>query len=240
MKTEDPAADLNRQLDAYAVANSPKRAHHSRLGSWPVYAAATGAALAGATAASADIIYSGPINLSGTSVQFVPEKGNTIGFFDDLNIFRHFVSSTTSNGRHIPSANLLDEFAQVRGNVFGSGSFAKNFPAGAPISGTQVQNPRISLLPSVPSPSLIRGSTSRREWQTVVTISLTAGFSALSSLRRQASMALQPGPRSWAGCRCSSIAIFLVLSMSPAGPTIPTATSTPGRPAQLPSPAICR
>jgi hypothetical protein len=147
MKT-DSTVDLKRQLEAYAIASSPARNPQSRWGKWPIYAAATGAAIAGASAASADIIYSGPLNLSGSSVVIVPELNHTIGFIADSPTLRHFVSSTTSLGRHIPSANLREQVAFVGvGNFVGgatnagfiqSGSFAKNFPAGARIAGSTI------------------------------------------------------------------------------------------------------
>jgi hypothetical protein len=138
MKTEDSTADLNRQLEAYAIASPPERNPQSHWGTWPIYAAATGAALAGASAASADIIYSGPINISGSAVQIVPEKNHTIGFSVYPVGLRHFVSSTGPNGQHVPSANSNEEFARARGGAsfFPSGDYLKNFPAGAPISGT--------------------------------------------------------------------------------------------------------
>src|SRR5215469_12800042 len=64
MKREG-ASDLNRQLEAYAaVAKLPEHHARKRWANWSIYAAATGAALAGASAASADIIYSGVQNIT--------------------------------------------------------------------------------------------------------------------------------------------------------------------------------
>jgi hypothetical protein len=107
---------------------------------------------------SADIIYSGPINIFGSAVNIVPEKNHTIGFFDDLNLRRHFVSSTGPNGTHSPAANLLEGFARVGGgalffdngvlNNFGEGYFAKNFPAGAPISGPNLRGSTLAFVRS--------------------------------------------------------------------------------------------
>lgn len=60
---------LERQLAAYSTANrniAARSVWRDRVGSWPAYCAATAAALAGATSASASIIYSGPVNLSVT------------------------------------------------------------------------------------------------------------------------------------------------------------------------------
>jgi hypothetical protein len=142
MKTEDSTVDLNRQLEAYAIASPPERNPQSRWGNWPIYAAATGAALAVASAASADIIYSGPINISGSAVNLMLGNNQSIGFFDDNNVVRHFVSSTGPNGVHYPSQNLVNDFAEVAGPVFFNsayGGFPKNFPAGAPISGPNLR-----------------------------------------------------------------------------------------------------
>lgn len=132
MKTQDSAADLNRQLEAYAaVGRLPERNPRGRWGKWPIYAAATGAALAGASAASADIFSSGPINVSGHSFAV-----DYFFFNVQVGVARHEVSSTTFNGRHVESFNFVDEFASV-GNVanfFTSDGFAKRFAPGAPIS----------------------------------------------------------------------------------------------------------
>jgi hypothetical protein len=59
--------ELERQLAAYETAakgSVPLERWTGRLGSWPVYAAAAGAALASSTAASASIIYSGIQNVT--------------------------------------------------------------------------------------------------------------------------------------------------------------------------------
>src|SRR5215472_5365786 len=61
--------EFEEQLDAYETAGKGTGAfgqRAGRLGNWPVYAAAAGAALAHSTAASAAIIYSGPQNVSAT------------------------------------------------------------------------------------------------------------------------------------------------------------------------------
>jgi len=139
MKTKDSTVDLNRQLEAYAIASSSERNPQSRWGKWPIYAAATAAAIAGASAASADIIYSGPINISGNEVEIIPQRNHTIRFSVYLSPLRHFVSSVGPNGTNIPSANLNEEFGRVRGGASffqSGGSLLKNFPAGAPIAGS--------------------------------------------------------------------------------------------------------
>ena len=58
--------NLNTQLDAYAVAVKPLTISGGRIGNWPIYAVATGSALAMATAAHAQIISSAgtPITVS--------------------------------------------------------------------------------------------------------------------------------------------------------------------------------
>jgi hypothetical protein len=55
---------LNRRLSLYATAARTTAAGklHGRIGTWPVYAAAVGSAMAMATNASASIIYCGPSN----------------------------------------------------------------------------------------------------------------------------------------------------------------------------------
>src|SRR5215472_9823393 len=61
--------DFEERLRAYETAGKGTGAlgqRAGRLGNWPVYAAAAGAALAHSTAASAAIIYSGPQNVSAT------------------------------------------------------------------------------------------------------------------------------------------------------------------------------
>jgi hypothetical protein len=161
MKGEESTTDLNRQLEAYdAVAKSPESRARSRWGKWPIYAAATGAALAGASAASADIIYSGPIDIS---VQGFGYGGvGVVGFYPDRGIVpfgqSHFVGArvsfpvyafinqTTRSGHVYPANRLLHENAYIFGPGVEFGvqrffprtnaiTFAKSFALGAPISG---------------------------------------------------------------------------------------------------------
>jgi hypothetical protein len=69
--------ELDRQLTSYSAAVRVSAAVGSlrrRLGNWPIYAAATGSALAMATGASAGIIYSGIEDISVTA----PPHGNSI------------------------------------------------------------------------------------------------------------------------------------------------------------------
>jgi PEP-CTERM motif len=164
MKKQDSAVDLNRQLDAYAaVGRLPECNPRGRWGKWPIYAVATGAALAGASAASADIFYSGPLNLSGRSFNISPDGKHLFDFYVNTGIRRHFVSSTTYFGRHSPSANLEQVFAGVGAGgtgprlgegVFATGTLAKNFAFGAPIgpgTGTQLDTSRGRWLGTVHS-----------------------------------------------------------------------------------------
>jgi hypothetical protein len=142
MKPKDSNVDLNRQLEAYAIASPLERNPQNRWGKWPIYAAATGAALAVASAASADIIYSGPINVSGKSLR-ISVGSHTIGFGVDTDVQRRFV----------PSTNLLEEFASVfAGNhvaIIANGAPAINFPTGAPISGSVRSGARIARIQSI-------------------------------------------------------------------------------------------
>jgi hypothetical protein len=130
MKGEESTTDLNRQLEAYdAVAKSPESRARSRWGKWPIYAAATGAALAGASAASADIIYSGPIDISVqgfgygvASANFVPDRGVAPVFHShyvsarvSFPVYFHFDTSTRGSHRY-PANNLRHEFARLEVN----------------------------------------------------------------------------------------------------------------------------
>ena len=65
-----PAPELERQFDAYGVSAQANSAPgwKKQLMSWSVYAAAAGSALAFATAADADIFYSGPLKNAGISL----------------------------------------------------------------------------------------------------------------------------------------------------------------------------
>lgn len=144
MAAEDCALDLNRQLDAYAAV-AKTHEPRNRWSRWPVYAAAAGAALAGASAASADIIYSGPLNLTGPSIDIAMNGRHGVSFTVDFDVRRHLVSSTTYQGGHSPSANLLHEFGLAGGynaSIFRDPAFsilfAKNFATGSPISGTDL------------------------------------------------------------------------------------------------------
>jgi hypothetical protein len=139
MKTRDSAADLNRQLDAYAaVAKLPERNPRSRWGKWTTYAAATGAALAGASAASADIFYSGKIDISGRNVGVPLGSATGIDFQARTHMFRHLVSSTNGSGFRAPSANLFKE-TLVGGGQGLHALFFGSFASGAPISGNSNQ-----------------------------------------------------------------------------------------------------
>jgi hypothetical protein len=146
MKADDTSA-LNRQLEAYAaVAKLPERYSPNRWRNWAIYAAATGAALAGASAASAEIIYSGPQNI-GThgSMTF------SLGFPIDLDGNHDFFNAFGSHGYNVeeraPESFAAHASAAAggtgtrRGGLFttGKGS-AKNFAPGARISGVKGLN----------------------------------------------------------------------------------------------------
>jgi hypothetical protein len=69
--------NLKAQLGSYAAAAKPLIANGGgRLGNWPVYAVATGSALAMATSASASIIYSGPLAISKSIPPVGPSASN--------------------------------------------------------------------------------------------------------------------------------------------------------------------
>jgi hypothetical protein len=64
------------QLEAYADVVKPWATNgEGRLGNWPVYAMATGSALAMATSANAGIIYSGPLALTASVPPSSPGAG---------------------------------------------------------------------------------------------------------------------------------------------------------------------
>jgi hypothetical protein len=148
MKTRDSAVDLNRQLDAYAaVAKLPERNSRSRWGKWTTYAAATGAALASASAASADIFYSGPVDFSGSNV-FAQVGGGSLltgtnpakGIL--FNAFKrrigHLNSSTSYYGAHHAAESIWNE-TLVGGGQGLHALFFGSFAPGAPISGNANQ-----------------------------------------------------------------------------------------------------
>src|SRR5436309_2940376 len=64
--TNSECAGLRSRLDAYAQSAAVNNARdwREKLGTWSVFAAAAGASLALTTSATADIIYSGPQNLT--------------------------------------------------------------------------------------------------------------------------------------------------------------------------------
>jgi hypothetical protein len=147
----DPTFSLNRQLEAYAaVAKLPERYSPKRWKSWAIYAAATGAALAGASAASAEIIYSGLQNIStfhsGYSARdlffFIPNPGIEL---DGNNDFLGIGGSHAFN----PEERFFENFdghasagaggtGGRKGGLFTTGKGSvKNFAFGAPISGIQ-------------------------------------------------------------------------------------------------------
>jgi hypothetical protein len=146
MEQRKSTVDLNRQLEAYAaVAKLPEHQARSRWARWPMYAAATGAALAGASAASAEIIYSGLQNISFPFTSHfafgrIDVDGNNDLFtfavrneVDPLN-FNNYPGHFTARA----SAGFRNSSGKRSGGIFtagGAGS-AKNFATGARISGT--------------------------------------------------------------------------------------------------------
>jgi hypothetical protein len=121
----------------------------NRAGDWKTYAAAAGATLAMATNASADIVYSGPLDVtasipsSGDNDSFKPF--NVAGFRVNLSIYNFtdiFYSYTY--GRR--TGGFRDAVAAIGGNLL----FAVNahmshalyrYNAGQPISGVHIKEP---------------------------------------------------------------------------------------------------
>ncbi len=113
LKANGPAFDLNRQLDAYAaVAKSPRQDLRERWRNWAIYAAATGAALAGASAASADIVYSGPQDISSfpRPGELAAVDGHFVSFFE-RQLTTHHEAASCSFGICHPSLNLVRQTA---------------------------------------------------------------------------------------------------------------------------------
>jgi PEP-CTERM motif len=114
MKADAPTINLNRQLEAYAaVAKSPGQNARRRWGRWPIYAAATGAALAGASAASADIIYSGPQDISGfpgVPGVLAGVDGHAVSVFERW-VTTHRIKGFCSTFFCFPSFNDINETA---------------------------------------------------------------------------------------------------------------------------------
>jgi hypothetical protein len=138
-KADVPDSDLNRQLEAYAaVAKSPRPNARRRWGNWPMYAAATGAALAGASAASAEIIYSGPQDLSIRAMFDLTAPSLPIDIDGNNDIF-DFAAYNFGAPQRSFFARVNVKFSGVgrSGGVFTSGGDAKIFPSGALISGTR-------------------------------------------------------------------------------------------------------
>jgi PEP-CTERM motif len=146
MKADAPTINLNRQLEAYAaVAKSPGQNARRRWGKWPIYAAATGAALAGASAASADIIYSGVQDLTATAVENpgIDTAGLPIDVDGQNDIF-DFVVRDIIIPRITFAGSLNVKFSGVgrSGGIFTSGGLAKTFRSGALIAGTRGLHPQ--------------------------------------------------------------------------------------------------
>jgi hypothetical protein len=96
--------DLDASLEAYAAAAqtaADSRSWSERLGSWPVYAAAAGSALALGTSAAASIIYSGIqnviVSVTATNIGYRYDTDYiTVGAFSAYPYFRAFHSNFPS------------------------------------------------------------------------------------------------------------------------------------------------
>jgi hypothetical protein len=110
---------------------------HRRAGNWPVYAAATGSALAMATGASASILYSGAQNVSVTA----PLNGNAIQPLG-LDGSGHVLNLKAGAGHSITTSGFSSRFGavsvqavnQVQIFVGSNTQLVKNFLSGQMIS----------------------------------------------------------------------------------------------------------
>ncbi len=142
MKAQDSTLDLKRQLEAYAAATKvPAHNSGSRWRKWSIYAAASGAALAGASAASADIIYSGIQNISFAAYGGIGRVSATrpISLNGNELFFQLQRYDNPLNGHGFPGhfTGTMNAGFRNSGAVFttgGAGS-AKNFAPGELISG---------------------------------------------------------------------------------------------------------
>ena len=148
MSTSKAQPDLELQLNAYAAAKPENCSYH--LHRWPIYAAATGAALAMATAADAGIIMSGtsgssvavPVPGSGSSHQFSPlifrlpiRSGtipNTVGLLG-VNVGRSLYNTW---GR-IAMVGMMSFDRTAVGPTSASSAGLQRFNRGSSISGAQ-------------------------------------------------------------------------------------------------------
>ena len=146
--------NLETQLDAYAVAVKPLTAGGGRMGNWPIYAVATGSALAMATAANASIIAStgAPIfaslphfsalgsNARSTRKNIHISDGGLLGGELDLRFgvrasrFRSSYSGVTYKGG-FAAAGLYEGLHSLRVLATGGSRSLKNLASGATITG---------------------------------------------------------------------------------------------------------
>ena len=126
---------LKDRLDSYtASAGAIGATLRQRLGNWPIYAAATGSALAMATSASADsiIVYTGsPVTLSAPRNSFrtqrVPLPNTLLGTTLSFQLLIQHFTGNPGSGEAVGGA--------AEGRVIVASDFAKNLAFGAAISG---------------------------------------------------------------------------------------------------------
>lgn len=128
-------SQLDQRLSEYtAVTGIPaaRKTAYRRTGNWPIYAAATGSALAMATGASASIITSGIVSgdyPAGVSVNPLGPKTH-IGLIPGLSVKLHALSSSTGAG---PVVQLqVEANANIMFSKFSDA--ARNFGFGSPIA----------------------------------------------------------------------------------------------------------
>jgi hypothetical protein len=129
-----PGTNLNQRLDAYATSVQANRASgwKERLGGWRPYAAALGSGLALTTAADADIIYSGPLNLSASINASNVGSHNAVFLTIASGHFAASVRRSTGGGQAIFRTNANAGSRVIGGNnAFGS---LKRFASGARIT----------------------------------------------------------------------------------------------------------
>jgi PEP-CTERM motif len=144
-KTE---AELDSRLTAYE-SSLPSHGTGSRLSDrlarWPMYAAAAGSALTLSPAAVAGIVYSGPQNITVTSLN-VPFAINIDGQGNNFS-FNLLHSSHSGSGAAFSYRNAFLAGGVASERIMGTGTHAARLASGAPIStGAKFGGPSVNRL----------------------------------------------------------------------------------------------
>ncbi len=130
-KPAENTADLKNNAED----KQDKRAWTNRAGDWKTYAAAAGATLAMAANASADIVYSGPVDVTVS----VPVSGNNVSVqpFTVANYHESLgIANQTHHGSQVASAVLFGSIG-LAASFFPFGTpFLYRYNAGQRITGT--------------------------------------------------------------------------------------------------------